>query len=263
VGCRRVLVSRDWSGKTLAEHRADRAAAVREALLSAGMVARRLNGSRRAVSDGLPGSCGRMSGTRWRSGASSSRCWRRRRGTGRCPQADRDVPRAHTAVHCGVGIVGHRDRLGRGRRRSDRARGGVVAWPAALITVFAFQRNVNGIGWRLGKPRYLLIGYGLPLVECSFVYGVVWLVGLGGLRGDVPEAARTLVVITPGLLGGIFLALGEEIGWRGLLVPQLARLTTFTKTALLSGGIQAVWHWPFVLFAGFSSAADRGTPSAS
>jgi uncharacterized protein len=71
------------------------------------------------------------------------------------------------------------------------------------------------------------------------------------------------VVITPGLLGGIFLALGEEIGWRGLLVPQLARLTTFTKTALLSGGIQAVWHWPFVLFAGFSSAADRGTPSAS
>jgi uncharacterized protein len=101
------------------------------------------------------------------------------------------------------------------------------------------------------------------LVECSFVYGVVWLVGLGGLRGDVPGAARTLVVITPGLLGGIFLALGEEIGWRGLLVPQPARLTTFTKTALLSGGIQAVWHWPFVLFAGFSSAAHRGTPSAS
>jgi uncharacterized protein len=133
-----------------------------------------------------------------------------------------------------------------------------VVWSpglAALITVFAFQRNVKGIGWRLGKPCYLLIGYGLPLVECSFVYGVVWLAGLGGLRGDVPGAARTLLVITPGLLGGIFLALGEEIGWRGLLVPQLARLTTFTKTALLSGGIQAVWHWPFVLFADFSSAA--------
>jgi hypothetical protein len=187
VGCRRVLVSRDWSGKTLAEHRADRAAAVREALLSAGMVARRLNGSRRAVSDGLPGSCGRMSGTRWRSGASSSRCWRRRRGTGRCPQADRDVPRAHTAVHCGVGIVGHRDRLGRGRRRSDRARGGVVAWPGrpdhSLCIPAERQRH------RLAVRQ---APHGLPLVECSFVYGVVWLVGLGGLRGDVPGAARTL-----------------------------------------------------------------------
>jgi hypothetical protein len=46
----------DWSGKTLAEHKADRAAVVREALLSAGMVApeiERLAASVRA-SDGLP-----------------------------------------------------------------------------------------------------------------------------------------------------------------------------------------------------------------
>jgi uncharacterized protein len=126
---------------------------------------------------------------------------------------------------------------------------------AALVTVFAFQRNVKGIGWRLGRPRYLLIGYALPLVECSLVYGLVWLIGLGELRGDVLGAAETLLAITPGLLIGIVFALGEEIGWRGLLVPQLARLTSFTRTALISGGIQAVWHWPFVLFAGFSSAA--------
>jgi len=66
-----------------------------------------------------------------------------------------------------------------------------------------------------------------------------------------------LVAITPGLLIGTLLALGEEIGWRGLLVPQLARLTSFTRTALISGVIQAVWHWPFVLFAGFSSAAPQ------
>ncbi|WP_188896865.1 replication initiator [Microlunatus endophyticus] len=39
VGGRRVLVSRQWSGKTLGEHRADRATVVREALLNAGIVA--------------------------------------------------------------------------------------------------------------------------------------------------------------------------------------------------------------------------------
>src|SRR5215210_3730744 len=40
LGCggRRVLVSRDWSGKTLAKHRADRASVVREALDAAGML---------------------------------------------------------------------------------------------------------------------------------------------------------------------------------------------------------------------------------
>ncbi|HET9647919.1 MAG TPA: replication initiator [Microlunatus sp.] len=39
VGGRRVLVSRKWSGKTLAEHKADRAAVVRETLLTAGVMA--------------------------------------------------------------------------------------------------------------------------------------------------------------------------------------------------------------------------------
>lgn len=38
IGGRRVLVSRDWSGKTLKEHKADRAQVVREVLLSAGIV---------------------------------------------------------------------------------------------------------------------------------------------------------------------------------------------------------------------------------
>src|SRR5215213_2744528 len=39
LGCggRRVLVSRDWSGKTLAEHKADRATVVRQALDAAGI----------------------------------------------------------------------------------------------------------------------------------------------------------------------------------------------------------------------------------
>lgn len=39
LGGRRVLVSRQWSGKRLAEHKADRATVVREALLAAGIVA--------------------------------------------------------------------------------------------------------------------------------------------------------------------------------------------------------------------------------
>ena len=40
LGCggRRVLVSRDWSGKTLSEHKADRATVVRQALDAAGML---------------------------------------------------------------------------------------------------------------------------------------------------------------------------------------------------------------------------------
>jgi hypothetical protein len=45
LGGRRVLVSRQWSGKRLSRHRADRAAVVRAALSEAGIVAPRSNDS--------------------------------------------------------------------------------------------------------------------------------------------------------------------------------------------------------------------------
>lgn len=58
-----------------------------------------------------------------------------------------------------------------------------------------------------------------------------------------------------GLQGGLF-ALGEEIGWRGFLVPHLAPLG-FTRTALISGGVWALWHYPMLLFADYNA----GTPA--
>jgi hypothetical protein len=56
VGGRRVLVSRHWSGKTLAEHKADRATVVRETLHAAGIVppeVERMSAEVKAP-DGLP-----------------------------------------------------------------------------------------------------------------------------------------------------------------------------------------------------------------
>jgi len=57
-----------------------------------------------------------------------------------------------------------------------------------------------------------------------------------------------------GTLGSSISALGEEIGWRGFLVPRLARLTTFSKTSLISGGIWALWHYPLILFADYNAS---------
>ena len=53
-------------------------------------------------------------------------------------------------------------------------------------------------------------------------------------------------------------ALGEEIGWRGLFVPELAKTTTFTKTALISGVVWAAWHMPGIFLADLN---DTGIPN--
>jgi membrane protease YdiL (CAAX protease family) len=61
----------------------------------------------------------------------------------------------------------------------------------------------------------------------------------------------TIVSATFGLVTSSLTALGEEIGWRGLLVPELARMTDFTKTALISGVIWAIYHYPVMLLADY------------
>jgi membrane protease YdiL (CAAX protease family) len=146
---------------------------------------------------------------------------------------------------------------------------------AALVTQFVFQRDLRGLGWRLPLRRYLIAGYLLPVLYGFVSYMVVWLTGLGsfstqqlaatvapqiGYHPTSPElftAMYILVAATALMVPSILSALGEEIGWRGLLVPELAKVTTFTRTALLSGIIWVIWHLPLILFADY----NNGTPA--
>jgi membrane protease YdiL (CAAX protease family) len=48
---------------------------------------------------------------------------------------------------------------------------------------------------------------------------------------------------------------GEEIGWRGVLVPQLARINTFARTSLIAGIIWGIWHIPLIITGDYSSGA--------
>ena len=148
---------------------------------------------------------------------------------------------------------------------------------SALLTQLIFQRNVRGLGWGWGKTRYQLGSFGLPILLGLVVYGIVWLVGAGGfydqtfiaeqmdylgktfgLSTESPFVIILAVVamdLVLGIISAFLFELGEEIGWRGLLVPELAKLTTFSKTAFISGAIWAVWHFPAFLFLDYHSNA--------
>jgi len=141
---------------------------------------------------------------------------------------------------------------------------------AALVVRLVTQRNLRGAGWTWGSTRWQAVSYVIPLGAASVVYGLVWLTGTGGLDvaalrlGTSAAAAR----ISPGvafaflatigfLVSAFVFALGEEIGWRGFLVPELARVTTFVGTAATSGVIWAVYHYPIILFADYNSPAPK------
>ncbi len=127
---------------------------------------------------------------------------------------------------------------------------------AALITRLIFQRNVRGEGWKLGPARYELAGYALPIAYATCAYGLVWLLHFGGV--DLSRAKYSaLTFLVLGLLQSLLSATGEELGWRGFLVPKLAERYSFTTTALVSGVIWASWHTPLIIGADYNG----GTPT--
>ena len=142
---------------------------------------------------------------------------------------------------------------------------------AAIITSLLTRRSLREIGWRWGNSKYQLGAWVTPMLYAWPAYVLVWLAGLGGfpdqnlmgifrqrlhLAGysDVLTLLAVYVVTaTVGVLAGSVNALGEEIGWRGLLVPELSRVTSFTNLSLFSGFIWALWHFPLIFWGNYNS----------
>ena len=144
---------------------------------------------------------------------------------------------------------------------------------AALITMKILKRNISDLGWKWGKTKYQVWCYLIPIIYSFIAYLVIWVFGWGGFYNKEFVNGLTesfglgpigggftiaLYVILFGIFGTIrsmSSALGEEIGWRGFLVPELYKKYGFTKTAFISGLIWGIWHLPSLLFADYNSGA--------
>jgi membrane protease YdiL (CAAX protease family) len=139
---------------------------------------------------------------------------------------------------------------------------------AGIATQLMFEHSLKGMGWKPGKFIYLALAYLLPLGYCLVVYGITWLTGLGSV--PAPELMENLIQSYPGfsatssilaysismatfgVVVSLFSALGEEIGWRGLLIPEMAKLMPFSQVGFVSGLIWALYHMPLILFADYN-----------
>jgi CAAX protease family protein len=145
---------------------------------------------------------------------------------------------------------------------------------AAFATLAFNGRRLAELGWKWPARKYAAMSWYLPLLYAAIAYVFVWISGLGGfpnhefmekLIGRMGErlspGASTVVYValvgTLGMIGSLSRALGEEIGWRGFLVPELAKTASFTTTALLSGIVWACWHYPVLIWGDY----NNGTPS--
>ena len=155
----------------------------------------------------------------------------------------------------------------------------MIAMFMPFLGVLIARIPLKGMGWLphlKGKIRYVFFALWMPAL-LSIVGGVLFFVFFPNtfdpefltMRGMLEEAgaleqleaqgftmpmyilitAIQAVTFAPFL--NMFVALGEEVGWRGALYPYLKEKLGVTKGRIVGGTIWGAWHWPAMIFAGY------------
>ena len=124
---------------------------------------------------------------------------------------------------------------------------------SALITRLYYQRDLKGMGFGIGQIKWQAASMLLPIVLGLLIFGSVWLVfgAFNAQNALVVFSLSYLPIFAVLLAYSVFCAAGEEIGWRGLLVPETAKIMPFWPMALITGCIWAAWHVPIIVFGNY------------
>ena len=131
---------------------------------------------------------------------------------------------------------------------------------ASFATRLIMREGFTDVSFRFGGKQGLisnLIAWIYPMAVGSIAYGIAWMTGLA--RYKCPNSGFLLAglsALTVGTLKNCLSAAGEEIGWRGYLVPRLLDAGC-PRPILVSGLIWGAWHLP-VLVAGSYVVSGSG-----
>ena len=145
--------------------------------------------------------------------------------------------------------------------------------------------DLSGMGWRprvRENLRLLLIAWFAPMLLTALGAALYFLAFPGhfdlsgaylaasggaealkqleaqGLSYPIYVLISAVAAVTYGPLINTFVALGEEIGWRGFLYPRLKARFGRRVGWLLGGTIWGAWHWPLIALIGYEYGAAAG-----
>jgi uncharacterized protein len=112
--------------------------------------------------------------------------------------------------------------------------------------------------WRVGWKWYLVAFLLLPALQFASVILTSWLTDTPAnysnpmIREVVPLSAPLGALVVPWIIFEI-LTNGEEMGWRGYVLPRLQNKYNALVASLMVGVIWSVWHIPKFLGSGSGS----------
>jgi membrane protease YdiL (CAAX protease family) len=113
-----------------------------------------------------------------------------------------------------------------------------------LLTPFEGRATWRGLGLNRPGPRLWPVAIGVPSALAALCYAVAR--GLG-LVQPVTALGVSVVSLVVNLSVTTVVVLGEELGWRGYLLPRLQQLTSRRGGAVLTAAAHAFVHLPLVV----------------
>ena len=125
---------------------------------------------------------------------------------------------------------------------------------SALIVHMVYYRKEKILGINRCRLPYVAAAVIIPFLYLGLSYGIYWLLSKGSLSGQLySNSIGMLLLLIP---SSLITAAGEEIGWRGFLLPKMAETWNLNIAIFFSGLIWAIWHYPLMI----TGLYQTGTP---
>lgn len=116
---------------------------------------------------------------------------------------------------------------------------------AAFIVHRIYYYKQKILGWNKCSIQYILWSVFVPIIYLGVSYGLYWIINPSSFTGEIGTSSIGSFLIL--FISSIITATGEEIGWRGFLLPKLAEGWNLKVAILVSGLIWAIWHFPLMI----------------
>ena len=148
-----------------------------------------------------------------------------------------------------------------------------------LLGVLIARRSLSGMGWKPKAKKFILpalIAWFAPIIVTAIGAVIYFLIfpsqfDVSGANADpliidalnqagIPYAIYLVIsvisTITYAPVINTVVGLGEEVGWRGFLYPQLKYKFGKKLGWIIGGCIWGAWHWPLIWLTGYEYGTE-------
>lgn len=112
---------------------------------------------------------------------------------------------------------------------------------------YIFHDSFEKVGWKWGKPQQYFLAIGLAIFLWFVPRLLESLFGIKEISSNLSYSVLLMSIIF-NFVVALIPVFGEEVGWRGYMLPHLLQQYSTRQALLLHGLVTWFWHLPIMYF---------------